>query len=190
MFPVAALGVGALITYAVTSGPRNIIRIQGPDGREYDMQNLPNKEEAVKLMASLRSSLEKLAGYYRENMGLAQDPPVARFLSRFNADVFVENEVTSPDTSYSENKGSRIVVCLRDKTKSPHYPLIDKNTIMFVLLHEMAHLMTDTIGHTAEFWTNFKRILQDAVQLGIYTPVNYAQRPTPYCGMKITDSPI
>jgi hypothetical protein len=50
--------------------------------------------------------------------------------------------------------------------------------------------MTETIGHTQEFWANFKRILQDAVQVGIYTPVNYAQRPTPYCGMTITDSPI
>jgi hypothetical protein len=65
-----------------------------------------------------------------------------------------------------------------------------KNTIMFVMLHEMAHLMTETIGHTQEFWTNFRRILGDAVQIGIYTSVNYASRPTPYCGMTITDSPI
>jgi predicted metal-dependent hydrolase len=96
----------------------------------------------------------------------------------------------SKDTSYSENKGQKIVVCLRDKTNAPKYPLIEKNTVMFVMLHEMAHLMTETIGHTQEFWTNFKRILGDAVQLGLYTPVNYAQQPTPYCGMTITDSPI
>jgi predicted metal-dependent hydrolase len=64
------------------------------------------------------------------------------------------------------------------------------NTIMFVMLHEMAHLMTETIGHTQEFWGNFKRVLGDAVKLGIYTPVNYAQYPTPYCGMTITDSPL
>jgi hypothetical protein len=98
--------------------------------------------------------------------------------------------MSSKDTSYSENKGQKIVVCLRDKKNPPKYPLIDENTIMFVMLHEMAHLMTETIGHTQEFWANFKRILQDAVQVGIYTPVNYAQRPTPYCGMTITDSPI
>lgn len=189
MFPIAALGVGALVAYAVAGGPRNTIHIRGPDGHEYEMQNLPNKEDAVKLLASLRGELTKLYEHY-QTTGLAQDPPIARFLSRFNPDVFVENEMTSPDTSYSENKGARIVVCLRDKTKPPTYPLIDKNTIMFVLLHEMAHLMTETIGHTPEFWNNFKRILHDAVQVGIYTPVNYAQQPTPYCGMKITDSPI
>ena len=98
--------------------------------------------------------------------------------------------MASSDTSYSENKGQKIVVCLRDKTKAPEYPLIEENTVMFVMLHEMAHLMTETIGHTQEFWANFKRILHDAVKLNIYTPVNYAQRPTPYCGMTITDSPI
>jgi predicted metal-dependent hydrolase len=61
---------------------------------------------------------------------------------------------------------------------------------MFVMLHEMAHLMTETIGHTSEFWTNFKRILADAIQVGIYQEENYAQRPVKYCGMQITDSPL
>lgn len=190
MIPAAALGIGAIVAYAITGGPRNTVRIKGPDGREYDMQNLPNKEEAVRVLSSIRGDLEKLYTHYRETMGLAEDPPVARFLARFNPEVFVENDMASPDTSYSENKGVRVVVCLRDKTAPPNYPVIEKNTVMFVVLHEMAHLMTETIGHTSEFWANFRRILQDAVQLGIYTPVNYAQSPTPYCGMKITDSPI
>lgn len=190
MFPLAIAGVTALVAYSFLGGPSNIIRMTGPDGRQYDMQNLPNKEEAVKLMAGIHSNLVKLYEYYKGDIGLSQDPPVTRFLQRFSPDVFVENDMHSKDTSYSENKGQRVVVCLRDKTKAPQYPLIDQNTIMFVVLHEMAHLMTETIGHTQEFWANFKRILGDAVQIGIYTPVNYAQRPTPYCGMTITDSPI
>jgi len=189
MLPVAAIGIGAL-ALAALQGPRNTIRIQGPDGHQYDMQNLPNKEQAVALMASIRRNLVKLHEYYKGDAGLAADPPVRRFLERFRTDVFIENDMHSSDTSYSENKGQKIVVCLRDKTKAPQYPLIDENTVMFVMLHEMAHLMTETIGHTQEFWTNFKRILGDAVQIGIYTPVNYASRPTPYCGMTITDSPI
>jgi predicted metal-dependent hydrolase len=111
-------------------------------------------------------------------------------LARFNPDVLVENDMASSDTSYSENKGQKIVVCLRNKKVAPKYPLIDENTVMFVMLHEMAHLMTETIGHTSEFWANFKRILGDAIQVGIYKQVNYAQSPVPYCGMMITDSPL
>lgn len=190
MFAVAATGITAVLAYSILSGPKNTIRIQGPDGREYDMQNLPNKEEAVKCMSDVRGRLEKLHAHYKQTPALAADPPIARFLSRFNSEAFIENDMGSPDTSYSENKGQRIVVCLRDKTKPPTYPLIDQNTVMFVLLHEMAHLMTETIGHTQEFWTNFRRILHDAVQVGIYTPVNYARSPVPYCGMTITDTPI
>lgn len=184
------MGITAALAYSLTSGPRNTIRMTGPDGREYEMQNLPDKEAAVKLMSNVRGSLTKLYEHYKGDIGLSQDPPVTRFLSRFSPDVFVENDMESKDTSYSENKGQKIVVCLRDKKNAPNYPLVDTNTVMFVMLHEMAHLMTETIGHTAEFWTNFKRILGDAVQIGIYHPVNYAQQPTAYCGMMITDSPI
>lgn len=190
MFPIAAVGLGAALAYAVTQGPRNTIRMTGPDGLQYEMQNLPNKEKAVEVMASIHGNLVKLYEYYKTTPNVSSDPAVARFVARFSSDVFVENDMASPDTSYSENKGQKIVVCLRDKTKPPQYPIIDENTIMFVMLHEMAHLMTETIGHTQEFWTNFKRILHDAVQLGIYHPVNYAQRPTPYCGMTITDTPL
>jgi hypothetical protein len=190
MFPITAVGVGAALVYAAMQGPQNTLRMTGPDGQQYEMQNLPGKEKAVALMANIRKRLVKLHEYYRDTPGVAQDPGAARFVSRFSTDVFVENDMNSSDTSYSENKGQKIVVCLRDKTKKPQYPLIDENTVMFVMLHEMAHLMTETIGHTPEFWTNFKRMLHDAVQLGIYQPVNYAQQPTPYCGMTITDTPI
>lgn len=190
MLPAAALGIGAVVAFAFFSGPRNTSPIKGPDGHTYEMQNLPNKEDACARMSKIRGNLVKLREHYQGDPALAADPPVARFLSRFEPDVFIENDVQSNDTSYSENKGQRIVVCLRDKTNPPDYPLIDENTVMFVMLHEMAHLMTETIGHTQEFWNNFSRILHDAVKVGIYQNVNYARSPTPYCGMTITDSPF
>ena len=188
MLSVAAAVVGVAIV-SQFMGPTNTVRMMGPDGHEYDIQNLPDKENAVKLMAKIRANLTKLRDYYAAEPALMNDPPVSRFVARFQPDVFSENDIRSGDTSYSENKGQRIVVCLRDKTKPP-YPLVEINTVMFVMLHEMSHLMTETIGHTQEFWSNFKRVLHDAVQLGIYQQENYAQSPKPYCGMTITDSPI
>ena len=50
--------------------------------------------------------------------------------------------------------------------------------------------MTYSIGHTPEFWANFRRMLQDAMAVGIYKNVNYARSPQPYCGITITDSPV
>ena len=34
---------------------------------------------------------------------------------------------------------------------------------MFVTLHELAHVMTVSVGHTEEFWTNFKFLLTKSV---------------------------
>jgi hypothetical protein len=99
----------------------------------------------------------------------------------------IENDLDADSTSYSENKGEKIVVCLRDKSTKK---LVDENTIMFVILHEMAHLMTTTVGHTPEFWTNFRRLLQDGIQVGIYKQVNYDRSPVTYCGMSIHSSPL
>ncbi len=60
---------------------------------------------------------------------------------------------------------------------------------MFVALHELAHVATETIGHTKEFWHNFKFLIANAKKIGIYNPENYKQNPKMYCGLTITDSP-
>jgi predicted metal-dependent hydrolase len=60
---------------------------------------------------------------------------------------------------------------------------------MFVAIHEMAHITTVSIGHNKEFWDNFKFMLENATELGIYDPVDYAKKPQEYCGMKIHDNP-
>ena len=89
---------------------------------------------------------------------------------------------------YSENKGEKIAFCLGDD-KEDLDNLIDQNTLMFVALHELSHLATKSIGHTKEFWDNFKFILQESEKIGIYTPVDYKKNKTNYCGMKIKDNP-
>ena len=49
--------------------------------------------------------------------------------------------------------------------------------------------MSSSVGHTDEFWENFKFLLDNAVEQKIYTPVDYKNDPQPYCGMDITDNP-
>ena len=67
--------------------------------------------------------------------------------------------------------------------------IINTNTIIFVAIHEIAHTMTKSIGHKEEFWKNFKFLLQEAVKIGIYKPVDYKKKNKHYCGMDITDNP-
>jgi len=186
MLPVALAGTGLALVYAYMSGPKNNILIKASDGNTYKVQNLPDSKDAAERMSRIRSNLVKICDHCKT---LKQEEPYNRLVSRFNPDALEENDLTADSTSYSENKGEKIVVCLRDKTTHP-YPLVEENTVMFVLIHEMAHLMTASIGHTPEFWTNFRQLLQECIKLGVYQATNYAKNPVKYCGMTITDSPI
>ena len=68
--------------------------------------------------------------------------------------------------------------------------MVDSNTLTFVALHELAHIMTVSIGHTDEFWDNFKYLLEYAIKIKVYQRQNFRQHPVKYCGTKITDSPL
>ena len=81
----------------------------------------------------------------------------------------------------------KIIFCIRSKDT---HQLVDLNTMMFVAIHEMAHIMTISIGHTDEFWNNMRYLLKKAINIGIYKRHNYKENPVSYCGTQITDSPL
>jgi hypothetical protein len=184
---------GYLLYQYVNGGPGNLIEVKSElDGKMYRVQDLPNKQEACEMLATIKANMDKVKNFYAQEE-FESDMPAKLLVERYNPQNIMENSMTSGDTSYSENKGEKIVLCLRDKDAPPHYPLVDLNTVMFVVLHELAHLMTaelSTGSHSPEFWANFRRLLEDTSKLGIYSPVNYSRTPVPYCGMTITDSPL
>ena len=189
MWPAVALvGVGAVLAMNSFTGVKNLDGVRARDGRTYKVQNLPDKQEAADMMSEICDRLNKLITKYRDDPASAADPRTKVLIDRFKVENICENEITANSTSYSENKGEKIVVCLRDK--EPPHKFVEINTVMFVVLHEMAHLMTTTTGHTPEFWANFRRILQDAVGIGIYQNRDYSRSPVSYCGMRITDNPL
>ena len=185
--------LGYLLYQYVNGGPGNLVSVKAEkDGQKYLVQDLPEKQNAAEMLADIKSKMDKVKNFYAQEE-FATDPTAKLLVERYNPQSIMENSMTSHDTSYSENKGEKIVLCLRDKTNPPGYPLEDVNTVMFVVLHEMAHLMTASLStgkHTPEFWANFRRLLQDSAQMGIYQPVNYSHAPVSYCGMEITDSPL
>ena len=73
-----------------------------------------------------------------------------RLVKNFNPNKISETTVFFKYTSYSVNKGEKIVMCIRNK-KSANQDIIKLNTLMFVAFHETAHLMTKSIGHPMNF---------------------------------------
>ena len=130
--------------------------------------------------------LQKLCDYCKNTYPNNKD--IKRMINNFNPDKISETGRNSKYTSYSVNKGEKIVLCLRSKDSKEK--LIDENTLSFVAIHELAHLMTKSIGHTPEFWKNFKFLLQNAVKINLYKNEDYSKNPKPYCGIKVTDSPL
>lgn len=98
-------------------------------------------------------------------------------------------ERSGGDTSYVIDKGDVFAMCLRDPHNSnmiePNF-----NNLTFVLIHEMSHLFTSTYGHDFMFWANFNFILSETVKLGMYDSINYKSVASPYCGIKISYSPL
>jgi len=79
------------------------------------------------------------------------------------------------DKSYTLNK-EKVYLCLTDEN-GKYY---SKNTLMYVLLHELAHVLSDSIGHTGEFHTTFEQLQDEATKAGIYDP-SIPIEPN-YCG--------
>jgi len=66
--------------------------------------------------------------------------------------------------SYTINK-EKIYLCLTDEN-GEYYPT---NMLVYVLLHELSHLLNkDDIGHTEKFHKIFQELLDKAHSMGIY----------------------
>jgi hypothetical protein len=155
------------------------------DGKRYCVRERAKLELAADRLAFATVNMQKLVD--KCFLDYPERSNIKRLKERFNPKKIQETLPTSEYTAYSENKGEKLAFCL-DKKKNGS-ELIDHNTLMFVAIHELAHVASESIGHTDEFWRNFKFLLQEAEKINIYTPVDYKKQPKQYCGMTITDNP-
>jgi hypothetical protein len=145
-----------------------------------------NLQAASNLLAKITVKMKELVEYVGQKY--PDKPCIKRLVKKFNPKKIVETLPTSEYTAYSEKKGQKIAFCL-NKQKQDNDNLIDENTLMFVALHEMAHVASKSIGHNEEFWDNFSFLIGEAEKIQIYYPIDYSKKNGEYCGMTITSSP-
>jgi len=159
--------------------------IASADGNRYCVREREKLDSAANLLAKVTKKMKDMVVYMKEKH--PTDSRTIRLVEGFNPKKISETLPTSELTAYSENKGEKIAFCLnKEKTGDQ---LIDLNTLTFVALHELSHIMTESIGHKQEFWQNFKFLLENAKEAGIYNPVDYKKKPKQYCSMEINDNP-
>lgn len=159
------------------------------DGEEYTVKkNFENTQSASNILARLNYINKTLIEHLRKKYADTHFNSEVEYLAEnYNGDVLQEHiPRTTINTSYVLNKGDLIKLCLRSpKTGEFH----DFNTLVFVNLHELSHLLDREYGHNISFWTSFKFILTTAAELGLYVPIDYSKNPTQYCGIIIKNSP-
>lgn len=108
---------------------------------------------------------------------MEKDPTVIRLKNKL-LPVFPElnNVKLMRGTESATINKYRVYLCTDYEGKS-----YDDNMLTYVLLHELAHVLTPEIGHGLTFRETFDNLLTRAKASGLYDPT--AVKPTNYCGI-------
>lgn len=116
---------------------------------------------------------------------------IRRLTQRYHAGILSEAARDNRYTTFTVNKKD-MHICLR--TRDTFEQLYDANVLMYVVLHELAHLCNYDVGgraiqgHGTEFRNIFKFLVEEAIEIGVYAHIQYAQHPQEYCGITINTS--
>lgn len=181
-----------LIIIATFVDKEDLTVVEGRDGKKYEVRNLPDKDRAVDTLIDLRTSLASLLDYVEQSIDESKDPQVLRFkeyipvMKQKLPNVKIrENTASSKHTSYSVNKGQELVFCIRSKRDNNIHPL---NELLYVAIHELAHIGCPEIGHTKLFYELNLFLLKKAVEFNLYRYNNYNNQPREYCGITLNNT--
>lgn len=161
--------------------------------QEFLVRSLSDKYKAAHMLCTIKNKLIRFSKQLlyeleskKDNESIEYYPYVKIICKRLDKCPFKEASANSSYTSYTVNKGTEMVVCLRDKKTNK---LHDLNTLMYVCTHEIGHIGCPEVGHTKLFHRINKFLLLEAIKQGVYTYTNYKYFPCDYCGL-ILDNTI
>jgi hypothetical protein len=156
------------------------------DNKDYWVRNVKDKSIAANTLATIKINIEKLVVYFKENKSLFKKDTeyIKNLIDRTKEINIMETPADEKHTSYTINKGEKIVLCLRSKFLNNIH---DMNTIMYVVIHELAHVACPEYGHTPLFKKIFIFLLKQSEKINIYKSIDYRINPQDYCGMTINE---
>ena len=159
----------------------------GKNGIEYSVQEYPNSQEAANILAQLDTNINIFLSKLKETH--SDDERIKRMSKNLKSTIIEEAPHKDGESTYTINKGELMKICLRKKIKDK--PFHTLNTLMFVVIHELAHVISVSVGHNEEFMTNFRFLLREAPKYDIdYEPIDYSENSMEYCGVKVTHNPF
>jgi len=185
------------------------VKFQTADsGNTYLVRQCSSSLEAANLLDALSINGKKLVDHLNDKINDSSYTHnkeytkfkhfIKRLTDNYDANTISESSPSNEYTSYTINKGKKIVFCIRHKPPTGDNPsvfgcgdLVETNVMMFVFLHELAHLGTCSIGHPPDFWCNMAFLLKVGAHMEppIYTHLDIDASTIPYCGINITNTP-
>jgi len=155
------------------------------DGKNYLVRNTPSKQEAANALSTINQRILKLISHLMSSRPNENSVRLISRRYRTNRTELSEGKSDPQYTTYTVNKGESIVFCLSPRSSGGS--VYDINLLMFVALHELAHIGCKKFdNHNAEFQAVFRMLLQEAILIGIYQYRDYRQTPAEYCNLSIS----
>ena len=158
-------------------------------GMKLMVYNDKNKKASAELLSEIITKMFKLRNNlitnkekypeYKEYIELLEEN-----FSNERTKIY-ENDPNSDLTSFSVNKGEEVAFCLKSKRTGKMHEI---NLLLYVAIHEMAHMACPEIGHGDLLKKVFKFLTLEAIKIGIYNKDDYAENPVEYCGMILSSS--
>lgn len=174
--------VFCVVYYMFIYDPR--IEWMSSDGKKYKIYKTDNNEinnKKAEMLMNINNVAHEIVNHmYKNELPTKKIADTTK--NRFKNTTIVEI-LESEGAAHTIGK-TRMTICLITKGK-----FNDMNDCIFVILHELAHVMSDSYGHGEEFKQNFNFIIKLAVKLGLWKDSEYEKNNVNYCGVKVTTSP-
>ena len=130
------------------------------DNRDYRVRRGSNQQLHANILATINKKLNVIINSLKKENTTSEG--VARLLKNWNGVTIKEIGHMETDAAYVVNK-KYMSFCIQ--TTKPEYNISDVNLITYVAIHEMAHIMSQEIGHGTEFVNNFEFLLNYSKKL-------------------------
>ena len=180
IFVIVTLLLGYILWTKIHEYNTSCVNVKSTiDQQDYCVQPSEYSQEAANTLATLKKATLKLIECTKR-----YDPEFADLVARKYVNVSLSEPYYSKETtSYTVSKKD-IYMCINTDPEAQDIPY-ELNTLMYVYLHELAHVISSSEGHTEEWSHLFRKLLDYSEQCGIYRRVSFKQNPVSYCGLVI-----
>jgi predicted metal-dependent hydrolase len=192
---IAVVGVAYFFYKYIYDGTEHLISTV--DNNFYRVRRGSDQQTRADILAILNGKFKIIVDNLENDPNYSQNAAVQRLIANWKAGVTVkEIGNMESDAAYVINK-KNMSFCLQKRKNE--VVLEDLNLITYVAIHELAHIMSEEIGHGPEFIENFEFLLNYAKTLTYYDPLLKTNLPVyiqlnklntadNYCGVSLVNS--